>query len=31
MKKQTFKLNESQIKFLERCEEYGFKHPTNLS
>lgn len=30
MKEQTFKLNESQIKFLERCKEYGFKTPNEL-
>ena len=30
MKEQTFKLDESQIKLLERCEEYGFKTPNQL-
>lgn len=30
MKKQTFKLDESQIKLLERCEEYGFQTPNQL-
>jgi hypothetical protein len=30
MKEQTFKLDESQIKFLERCEEYGFKTPNQF-
>lgn len=30
MKEQTFKLDESQIKFLELCQNYGFKDPSEL-
>jgi len=30
MKEQTFKLDESQIIFLEVCQKYGFKHPSEL-
>ncbi len=30
MKEQTFKLDESQIKFLELCQKYGFKDPSEL-
>jgi hypothetical protein len=30
MKKQTFKLDESQIKFLELCKNYGFKDASKL-
>jgi hypothetical protein len=30
MKEQKFKLDESQIKFLELCQNYGFKDPSEL-
>ena len=30
MKEQTFTLDESQIKFLELCQNYGFKDPSEL-
>lgn len=30
MKEQTFKLDESQINFLELCQNYGFKDPSEL-
>ncbi|MBE9094615.1 hypothetical protein [Tychonema sp. LEGE 07203] len=30
MKEQTFKLDESQIKFLELCQNYGFKDASEL-
>ncbi|MFB2921021.1 MULTISPECIES: hypothetical protein [Aerosakkonema] len=30
MKEQTFKLDESAIAFVERCQEYGFKDPSEV-
>ncbi len=30
MKEQTFKLDESTIKFVERCQEYGFQDPSEV-
>ncbi|WP_333322659.1 hypothetical protein [Microcoleus sp. T3_A4] len=30
MKEQTFKLDESQIKFLEHCQNYGLKNHSEL-
>lgn len=30
MKEQTFKLDDSAIKFIERCQEYGFQDPSEV-
>ncbi len=30
MKQHTFKLDESSIKFLDRCQEYGFQEPNEV-
>lgn len=30
LKEQTFKLDDSTIKFLDRCQEYGFQEPIEV-
>ena len=30
MQEQTFKLDESTIRFLERCQEHGFQDPSEV-
>lgn len=30
MKEQTFKLDESTVRFLDRCQEYGFQEPSEV-
>jgi len=30
MKEKTFKLDDSTIKFLDRCQEYGFQEPSEV-
>ena len=30
MKEQTFKLDDSTVKFLAHCQEYGFKEPSEV-
>jgi Arc/MetJ-type ribon-helix-helix transcriptional regulator len=30
LKEQTFKLDDSTIKFLDRCQEYGFQEPSEV-